>query len=149
MKNSILRIMKAFGACVMLGVSSLAAQPGYNLVANVPFDFTVMDKHFAAGTYTLTTDTLQSLLLIRGRQSGAAMFVMALPTESGKIRDDAKLVFDRFGDQYFLRNILYAGTNQGYQLRVSKAERELARNLRGPEQTTLLVAKQKGHKPVQ
>ena len=149
MKNSILRITKAFGVCVMLGVSSLAAQPGDNLVANVPFDFTVMDTHFAAGTYAITSGAVQGVLLIRGKQSGAAMFVIPIPTESGKIRDDAKLVFDRYGNQYFLRNILYPGTNQGYGLRVSKLERELARNSQRPEETTLLVAKQKRHKPVQ
>ena len=148
MKNSILRITKAFGVCVMLGVSSLAAQPGYNLVVNVPFNFTVMDKHFAAGTYTITSEANQGPLLIRCRQSGAAMFVIPLPAESAKIRDEAKLVFDRYGDQYFLRNIWYPGTNQGDQLRVSKVERELARNFQKPEETTLLVAKQK-RRPVQ
>lgn len=149
MKNSITRITKAFGICVMLGVSSLAAQSGYNLVVNVPFDFTVMDHHFAAGTYTLTSDTLQSPLLIRGRQKGVAMFVIALPAQGAKTTGDAKLEFDRFGDQYFLRRIWYAGTNEGRELKPSKVERELARNSRGAEQTALLVATPKQHKPIQ
>ena len=49
MKNSILHVMKAFSACAVLGVSSLAAQ-SHNLVANVPFDFTV-DEPTLRGRY--------------------------------------------------------------------------------------------------
>jgi hypothetical protein len=146
MKNSILHVIKAFSACAVLGVSSLAAQ-SHNLVANVPFDFTVMNQHFAAGTYTVTSETSQSPILIRGRENGAAMFVLTLPATSGKTRADAKLVFDRFGSQYFLRNIWYAGTNEGQQLRISKAERELAQNSQKPEQTTLVVVNRKPDKP--
>jgi hypothetical protein len=146
MKNSILHVMKAFGACAVLGVSSLAAQ-SRNIVANVPFDFTVMNQHLPAGTYTVTSENPLGPILIRGRENGAAMFVLTVPTNSGKTRDNAKLVFDRFGSQYFLRNIWYAGTNDGQQLRVSKIERELAKNSQKPEQTTLVVVNRKPDKP--
>lgn len=146
MKNSILHVIKAFSACAVLGVSSLAAQ-SHNIVANVPFDFTVMNQHLSAGTYILTSENSLGPILIRGRENGASMFVLSVPASSGKVRDDAKLVFDRLGNQYFLRNIWYAGTNEGQELKVSKTERELARNSQKPEQTTLVVVNRKPDKP--
>ena len=75
-------------------------------------DFVVGNQHMAAGTYDITTD--QSTLLVRGEDNGSANFAIALRA--------------------------YAGKNQGRELRVSKVERELARNSAKPEIVTLIAA---------
>jgi hypothetical protein len=87
--------------------ASVSAQVNHMIVVNIPFDFTVIDKHLTAGTYTLTSETSQSPFLIHGEQGGSAMFVLGFPARARKIQEDAKLVFNRYGDQYFLSKIWY------------------------------------------
>ena len=146
MKNPISHLMKALSIWAVLGVSTLTAQVADKIVANIPFDFTVLDKHFSAGTYTLRSDTLQSPIRIQGGKDDTAMFVLALSAQAPTIQEEAKLVFHRYGDQYFLSKIWYPGTDQGRELRVSKAEQVVARNMSKPEETTLLAGSKR--KPI-
>jgi hypothetical protein len=46
--------------------------------------------------------------------------------EAAKAPDQGKLVFNRYGDRYFLSEIWTAGDTSGRTLLVSKVERELA-----------------------
>jgi len=138
MNNRIFNMLKAFGACAVLAVSCLSAQSDHKTITAVPFDFMVGNQHMAAGTYDITSG--QSTLLVRGEDNGSASFAIALWTYSGKTQEQAKLVFKRYGDRYFLSQVWYPGTNQGRELQVSKIERELARNNAKPEIVTLLAA---------
>jgi hypothetical protein len=147
-KNVILGTATALSFCAILSVSILCAQANGAIVANVPFDFTVLDQHLSAGRYTVMNQTAQNAILIEGEQDGTAMFVLTLPVQATKIQKHAKLVFRRYGDEYFLSKIWYAGTHQGHELSVSNVEQEVARNMPKPEETDLLVAGSKQRKPV-
>ena len=139
MNNRIFNMLKAFGACAVLAVSCLSAQSDHKTTAAVPFDFMVGSQRMAAGTYDITTG--QSTVLVRGDDNGSAIFALALSAYAGKTQEQAKLVFKRYGDRYFLSSqVWYPGTNQGRQLQVSKVERELAMNSAKPEIVTLLAA---------
>ena len=46
----------------------------------------------------------------------------------GQMSDATKLVFHRYGDQYFLAEFWNLGSTTGYEFRRSKAEREIARS---------------------
>jgi len=148
MKKFILLIVKTLSISAILGVASVSAQVNHMVVVNVPFDFTVIDKHLTAGTYTLRSETLQSTILIRGEQGGGAMFVLASSAQANKVQEHAELVFHRYGDRYFLNKIWYPGTDRGCELRVSKAEQEVARNMPKPEESAVLVAGSNQLKPV-
>lgn len=128
---------KALGTYAILGISIVSAQVNHKLVANVPFEFNVADKHFNAGSYTLTSDTLQSPILLRGERD--RMFVFPMAPQIGRSREEARLVFHRYGNRYFLTTIWYSGT-EGRQLNASKAEQDVARNASKPEQVAVLVA---------
>src|SRR5947209_18365277 len=128
MKKLILHTLKALGGSAILGVSILSAQVKHTIVANVPFDFRVLDQHLSAGTYTLTSESPQGAILIRGQQGATATFFLAFSTQASKVQNDGKLVFNTYGDQYFLNKIWYPGTDQGRELRVSMLEQEIARN---------------------
>lgn len=146
MKTLMLHIAMALSLCAILGVPSLSAQVNHTIVANIPFDFTVLDMHFSAGTYSLRSESPQSTILIRG-QNGSAMFVLALPAQANKVEQDGKLIFRQYGNQYFLSKIWYPGTDEGRELRVSKVEQEIAQIMPKPVETTLLAARSKPHKP--
>ena len=139
MNKHIFNTVRTLSICAVLGVSSLSAQANRKIVVSVPFDFTVVDKHFTAGTYTLASETLQSPILIRSAQGGNGSFVLALPAQANKVQENAKLVFHQYGNQYFLSKIWYPGTDQGRELRASKLEQQVARNISKPEETALIV----------
>jgi hypothetical protein len=144
MNNRIFSMLKAFSACAVLAVSCLSAQSDHKTIAAVPFDFMVGERHMAAGTYDVTTGP--STVLIRGEENGSATFALASWAYANKTQEQAKLVFKRYGDRYFLSQVWYPGTNQGRELGISKVEREFARNSGKPEIVALLAAVPKAQK---
>jgi len=138
MNNRIFNMLKAFGACAVLAVSCLSAQSDHKTTAAVPFDFMVGNRHMPAGTYDITSG--QSTLLVRGEDNGSASFAIAISAYAAKTQEQAKLVFKRYGDRYFLSQVWYPGSDQGRQLQVSKVERELAMNSAKPGIVALIAA---------
>jgi hypothetical protein len=138
MNNRISNMLKAFSVCTALAISCVSAQSDHKTITAVPFDFMVGNRHMPAGTYDITSS--QSTLLVRGEDNGSASFAIAISAYAGKTQEQAKLVFKRYGERYFLSQVWYPGTDQGRQLQVSKVERELAMNSAKPEIVTLLAA---------
>jgi hypothetical protein len=137
MTNTILNKLKFFGAYALLAASCVPAQSGAKIIANVPFDFMARNKQFAAGSYTLTADASMGVVLIRGEED--ALFVLSIPTETRKVVPHAKLVFNRYGERYFLSEVWPAGRVDGRQLLPSKTELEVTRNGAKPEIIALVV----------
>jgi hypothetical protein len=144
MNNRIFNMLKAFSVCTVLAISCLSAQSDHKTITAVPFDFMVGNQHMAAGTYEVTTD--QSTVLIRCEENGSATFALASWASAHKTQEQAKLVFKRYRDRYFLSQVWYPGTNQGRELRISKVEQELARSSGKPEIVALLAAVPKAHR---
>jgi hypothetical protein len=72
------------------------------LKANIPFDFTVGNTWMPAGEYTITSP-IQEILLLRTAGHSASIVSSQDNTESSA---GSKLVFDRYGTQYFLHEVL-------------------------------------------
>src|SRR4029079_778156 len=97
--------------------------------ADIPFNFMVGNKEFKAGKYNVgrlpggrTADTL----IIRNEDDNeAANF--NVNNVYGKGAPRARLVFHRYGNQYFLAQIFDAENREGHALLKSKAEREAAK----------------------
>src|SRR5690348_12216549 len=116
--------IKAACICVLLGGTLLSAQS--RVVATVPFDFVVRNHLLPAGVYSISVDSDRNTVLIRGEEANA-MFALTHAAQSGTIGKEARLVFKRYGDRYFLSQVWPARTNQGRQLLASRMEQELAR----------------------
>ncbi len=70
------------------------------------------------------------------------MFSTSSQTEGKQAASNYALVFNHYGDRYFLRGIRLEGSKITYHLAESKAEAEmLARNVTGTEETLLASAK--------
>jgi len=139
MKNLIFNYLRVLCACAILAVSSLSAQSGRRMIANVPFDFTVMGHHLRAGSYSLTTNLIQGTVFVRGEENDSAMFALTIATQAPQSQIQPKLVFNRYGDRYFLAQVWPPETDQGRLLPTSKEERELARAAGRPEVVALLA----------
>lgn len=143
MTRFIFYILRALNISAILGMFILSAQTRHMIVVDVPFDFNVLDRHLPAGTYTLTSETPNSAILIRNEKDGAAMFALAFSAQTASVRNEPRLVFHQYGDQYFLRDIWYSGTDQGRELKVSKVEQLVARSMPKSGEATLLASRSK------
>jgi hypothetical protein len=95
-------------------------------VARIPFEFGIRGMILPAGEYTVT-QLAPYCLRVRSVNGSTSQVFMTGPTHDGTIPAESKLVFNRYGDQYFLSKILTGGTDAGYQLSRSHAEWEIVR----------------------
>jgi hypothetical protein len=101
--------MNRISAVTLLAIASLAAcgsaiaqQP--SIKANIPFDFTVGNTWMPAGEYTVSSPSQHVVQL---RSSDNAKTAEIVSTQGyNESRSGSKVVFDKFGDQYFLRHVL-------------------------------------------
>jgi hypothetical protein len=91
--------------------------------ANVPFAFKVGTTQMPAGTYTIRNDAGSSVIAVRNVQTGTSALAMGRRESPSKQTD--KLIFHRYGSQYFLTAILGGKGSQGMDLPATKQEKEL------------------------
>ena len=126
MKKQALMISFALTLFVMLAASSVNAQSDMHLTVNIPFEFSVRGKTLPPGEYTVRRVT-QGLLLIQSVDRHVSQTFGTVFTKASKRRDQSSLVFNRYGDQYFLSTIWRAGDDTGQELKKSYAEEQLIR----------------------
>lgn len=88
--------------------------------ANVPFDFTVGNKLVPAGTYTISAESY-GVIEIQNRDAHVAL--MSTTTPDGRQSKNGVLVFTKYGDQYFLSEILCSEANMNMAVPPSKTEK--------------------------
>ncbi|PWU05222.1 MAG: hypothetical protein C5B51_15180 [Terriglobia bacterium] len=113
--------------CLAFVVSQLQAQVERTLTLHIPFNFVATDKTLPAGDYMVRTNA-DSTVLLRDGGGRNASFAIAHAALAPGIRKEAKLVFYRFGEQYFLYEIWGGDTAVGSQLLVAPGEHLSASN---------------------
>jgi hypothetical protein len=143
MKKQSLKIFLMFSVLFILAAMSVHAQSGNQQTANIPFSFNVDGKTFPAGLYSVTRLNPQSdkaALAIKSADGSMSQVVLTMPVQAGKPQESAKLVFSRYGEQYFLSQVWTPANNTGLELPKSRAEKTLARNAQAaPERTTVAL----------
>ncbi|HEX8844124.1 MAG TPA: hypothetical protein VF791_05745 [Pyrinomonadaceae bacterium] len=144
MRKQSLRIFLMIGLFAILAPLSVQAQSSSEQTASIPFSFNVGNKSFPAGEYRVTRINPASdktALVIRSADGRMSKLVLTMNVQDSKTHESAKLVFNRYGDQYYLAQVWTPADNTGLELPVSRSERTLARNAgeRAPEQTTVAL----------
>ncbi|HYT24426.1 MAG TPA: hypothetical protein VEW05_29835 [Candidatus Polarisedimenticolia bacterium] len=80
-------------------------------------------------------------LLIRNTEGKTAMMVITSPASVNGPQANSKLVFHRYGGQYFLSQVWTAGSTRGSELPKSAKEKEqaLAAQNVAPDQVTIVA----------
>jgi len=127
------RIFTAIVTTVVLALAVItparAQLPGTSMRAYIPFDFIVNGKTLSAGNYEVRriTDAPEGLIIRSvNNKHDHSMFETESMQQNRLPRHDA-LVFDRYGDTYFLSEVLVGGSETGRRLAPSRAERQLRR----------------------
>jgi hypothetical protein len=118
------RLVTAFAAAAAFASAAPIQAQDVDLIARVPFEFTVGTANLPRDTYRLSRmNGHPEMLVVRGERKG--VFVR---TDEVRLRPDGatpSLLFHRYGDQYFLREIRLEGSAR-LDLPETKAEREAA-----------------------
>ena len=122
MKNNALRILAVLGLAAVMAAPAAFAQ----LTVNVPFDFTVSSKTLPAGQYEIAPTSGQHVLRIRHADGRGVALVSPLFSTGRNPKNEAKLVFHRYGNQYFLSQVWGVAPGCMSELKLSKAEKEAA-----------------------
>ena len=108
MKPRLLLILITVVGLALALTSTVKAQPAPTplLKVDVPFAFMAGGMHLAAGTYDLLHVGTPNMILIRGADLNARVLVpIVVVSEVEPDKAVTKLVFNRYGDQYFLAQV--------------------------------------------
>lgn len=123
MKKQILNVVVTLCVISALSIAGFAGLER-SLKVNIPFDFMVGGKKLAAGEYTIERESIHGALVIRNWETKKGVAAITHESQKG-VNGKARLVFHRYGNQYFLTRVL--GETMGNDLPTSSAEREAAK----------------------
>ncbi len=127
--------MKRYIAIALFSIAALAEanramaqeQP---VKSNVPFAFTVGGRTLPAGAYTITSLEPRALTV----QSDDSRFMAILAVSHGNSPSpDAKLVFTKYGDRYFLHEVRCAQIDINATVHTSSQEKHVRSQAREAE----------------
>jgi hypothetical protein len=124
---------------VLSGMAAAQLNSRSKIVAQVPFEFVVANKVVPAGEWAVRVAIMDGNILdISNAQTNAGVFSTSSRTEAKQPASQYALVFNQYGDRYFLSGIKLQGSKIAYRLPESKAEAELrAQNVSTTVETLL------------
>jgi hypothetical protein len=128
MKRQAVSLVSLLG---LLLVAESAMAQTVHVRADVPFNFSVGSKTYPAGAYSVKTisDRDVKVLLLHAEDGKNSMPIISNATENLTPADKTKLVFSRYGNQYFLSQVWLNGATRGHQLPKSNREKEVAKTM--------------------
>jgi len=115
---------------LLIASTAFAQLPGTAIRASIPFDFTVRGRTLPAGDYEITriSDEATGLIIRNLDRKHEAVFETE-PVYAEKAPRHDELVFHRYGDTYFLSEVVTAGEQTERELMPTHAERQLRREM--------------------
>jgi hypothetical protein len=114
----------------LLVLSSMAAtqvaRAQESMVVDIPFAFVAGNATLPAGEYRVQKlDRNSAVLLIHCWDANASALVITHAAQAKEPQSESKLVFNRYGNRYFLSQVWTAGSIRGRQLPISPREKEM------------------------
>ena len=108
------RVLTALTLVAWLMVPATHAQ-SIMLKADIPFNFVVGDTQLPSGEYHVK-QLRPGVIQVQDKVTRSSAIVMTTGVQTGKTSDVGKLVFNRYGDNYFLSTIWAPSSIVGRQL---------------------------------
>jgi hypothetical protein len=135
MKNTIVRTLFTLGLSAVLSPVALLAQD--RITAEIPFDFNIGAKTFSAGEYAVKRVN-EHTLMIQSIKDGTGVYASVLPADATKNGGSPVLLFNRYGDSYFLSKV--SGDDRGWKLYASPREKELVGKVTSPKPVVVVAS---------
>jgi hypothetical protein len=129
MKYTTLKNLVMSCLLVILAFASVSAQSNNHIRVNIPFDFTAGKAQLIAGEYIVHSSS-EGILVLRRINDRIDTFILAPNTiQRQESNLSPKVVFHRYGNEYFLAEAWTSRDTIGRSLNKTGAERQLARQL--------------------
>jgi len=137
---TIMAITLLVGIMSVSGRAQNSAAP--HLTTNIPFEFSVGNKTMPAGEYTVSCiNPASDLKVLRLRaRDGHESVMLRTNSVSRNAPGDAKLVFNRYGNQYFFAQAWFQADSTGMQASKSRSEKQIVRELAANKLSREVVA---------
>jgi hypothetical protein len=141
MRKQIISVAAAFLLSVVAAGQCRAQQAEGVMEVNVPFAFQVGNQTLPAGEYRMQrlSADMRGIELIRQSDGHKTLMATTLPVEQKDGKLSPRLIFYRYGNEYFL-NEIWADGAQGQRLHKSRREKELASTIGRTEVAVLAQA---------
>ena len=123
-RNSL--IMVSLLALTVVWAGLVSASPIVSVRVDIPFAFSVNNQVLPAGSYEIVKNDNTTMLTIRNQADRKSIMFGVNTAQERRVPATAKVLFNRYGDQYFLSQIWTR--DSGQEVRKSKSEREAARH---------------------
>lgn len=129
MKQQASKLIALMSLILALAGINASAQSRGAIEVQIPFDFVAGETRLPAGTYTVKRISRgdEKSLLVRSLDNQLTALISTNAVEASTEQAEARLVFHKYGDQYFLSQVWNAGSLAGRELPQSKAERSVIR----------------------
>lgn len=125
--------------CLLFTAATLFAQVESRplMRVNIPFSFSV-DNHFLpAGTYYVRTVTPERNIALVSADGKHSLVIADMPNYASNPSPNSRLVFHKYGNDYFLAQVWTKGETVARNPFVSKRQVEIAQS--GPRATSLVI----------
>ena len=115
--------------CLLLTAATLFAQTTASqrlMTVNIPFAFSAEDHALPEGEYLVLTVTPERSIRIVSIDGKHSAIVNTLPNYASGPSQNSRLVFHKYGNEYFLVQVWTAGQNVGRNPLSSKKAMEIA-----------------------
>ena len=131
MKIQILTTIAALALFVTLAAGSASAQGADIMKVTVPFDFVITHKTLPAGDYVVRRRIAGArvVLAIQNEDKNESAYLIPHTVQARDLQPESKLIFNQYGDQYFLSQVWLAGRGSGDELTKTSRERLLHREM--------------------
>ena len=107
---------------------------------NIPFSFTVDNQTLPAGVYFVKAVTPEHSISLTSADSKHATIINDLPNYTGTPSENSRLVFSKYGNEYFLMQVWTKGESVARNPYVSKRAVEIAQSGVHPDQEVVLAS---------
>ena len=135
MKRSLCLVVATLA--IVLATFAHAQSGNLKLKCQIPFSFAADGAQFSAGEYVVTEPS-HWVLMLRNVRSGHSAFKRVTPAKSDREANvRGRLVFHRYGSEYFLVEVSDGSIESTYDLRKLREEKRLA-NMNPRSQLTVV-----------
>ena len=131
MKKQMITTMAAAMVFATLSIASVRAQNAGTVSVHIPFDFAAAGMTLPAGDYYMRRriERAQVEMEIISKDKSQTLLLTIHPVHGSDIQEESRLVFNKYGDQYFLSQVWIAGRSNGEELAKTGRERSLQREI--------------------
>src|SRR5258705_2733165 len=129
------------GALVLSSMAvTQVARAQERMVVDIPIAFPSGNAPLPAGEYRVQKmDRNSAVLLIHCWDARASALVITNAAQAKELQAESKLVFNRYGNRYFLSQVWTSGYIRGRQLPISPREKEMPQLARNETKTEITL----------